>query len=299
MESFFTRITEANKTDLYLPNRQDKVYYTELNEWYTTGAFRNYSLKIVLDKEINYRVGGKEINVSADKCLLAEQQPEVKAYYSSKDPVKSICVDIDTDTIAEVYTVITTKEACFDNYLENYFSTPEFTEDTFFYRNSSFASRITKLANDIKTGKEIALSKDWFYGICEEIIYQQYGKYISYSNLSCVKDATKKEILRRLWAAKEFIDANFLQVSSMHEIANAACMSDYHFFRCFRVAYKTTPYKYILQKRLAYAQLLMLEIPGAGLKEIAARCGFPDIATFSKAYKRCFKTTPSMYKRSG
>ena len=298
MDSFFTRISEANKTELYLPNRQDRVYYTELNEWYTTGAFRNYSVKIVLDKEINYRVGRKEITVSADKCLLAVQQPEVEAYYSSREPVKSICVDIDTDTIAEVYTVIKTKEACFDNYLDNYFSTPGFTEDTFFYRNSSFASRITKLTNDIKTGKEIALNKDWFYGICEEIIYQQYGKYISYSNLSCVKDATKKEILRRLQAAKEFIDANYLQVSSMHEIANAACMSDYHFFRCFRMAYKTTPYKYVLQKRLMHAQLMMREMHSAVLKEIAALCGFPDLATFSKAYKRCFKTTPSMYKRS-
>jgi AraC-like DNA-binding protein len=32
----------------------------------------------------------------------------------------------------------------------------------------------------------------------------------------------------------------------------------------------------------------MHETPGAGLKEIAALCNFPDIATFSKAYKRCF-----------
>jgi transcriptional regulator GlxA family with amidase domain len=72
----------------------------------------------------------------------------------------------------------------------------------------------------------------------------------------------------------------------MHEIANAACMSDYHFFRCFRMAYKTTPYKYVLQKRLMHAQLMMREMHSAVLTEIAALCGFPDLATFSKAYNK-------------
>lgn len=298
MDSHFTRITEANKTELYLPNRHNRVYYTELNDWYTTGAFRNYSLKMVLDKKINYKVGRREITVSAGQCLLAEKQPDVKAYYTSAEPVKSICVDIAADTIAEVYTVLKDKEAAFDNYIDKYFTTPGFSEDAFFYKQSNLASRLTKLATDITTGNDILLNDEWFFGICEEIIYREYKKYISYSNLTHVRDATKKEILRRLELAKEFIDENFLRVGNMQQVANAACMSGYHFARCFSVAYKTSPYKYVLQKRLQHAQILMQQMPEAALKEIATLCGFPDIATFSKAYKRCFNTAPSLFRRS-
>jgi AraC family transcriptional regulator len=165
MGNFFTRITETNKNELYLPNSNDMVYYTELNEWYTTGAFRNFSVKVVLDKQINYRIGHREIKVTADKCLLAVKQPEVKAYYSFDKPVKSICVDINTNTIAEVYAVLKDKEPDFDNYTNNYFSIPGFEDDTFFYRNSNFASRIEKLANDIRASSQVNLNKEWFYGI--------------------------------------------------------------------------------------------------------------------------------------
>jgi len=297
MGNFFTRITEANKNELYLPNSKDRVYYTELNEWYTTGAFRNFSAKVVLDKQINYRVGNKEIKVTADKCLLAIKQPEVKAYYSFDNPVKSICVDINTDTIAEVYAVLKDKEPDFDNYSNNYCNIPGFEEDLFFYRSSNFAVRIERLANEIKTSAEINLDRDWFYGICEEIIYRQYGKYISFSRLSCIKEATKKELLRRLETAKEYIEANLLHITSTCEIAKAACMSEYHFSRSFRAAYKISPHKYVLQQRLALAQSLMKQKPGAALKEIAALCLFPDIASFSKAYKKCFNTSPSMFRR--
>ena len=157
MDQLFTRITEANKNELYLPNSEDRVYYSQLNEWYTTGAFRNLSVKVVLDKQINYCVGRKEIKVTADKCLIAVKQPEVKAYYSSPEPVKSICVDIAAKTIAEVYAVLKHKDACINDPDEDYLNMPGFDEDVFFYRNSSFASRIGNLANDIKEKNEIQL----------------------------------------------------------------------------------------------------------------------------------------------
>lgn len=297
MERFFTHITENNKNELYLPNGEDRVYYSELNEWYTTGAFRNFSVKVVLDKHINYRVGSKEIKVTADKCLIAAKQPEVKAYYSSREPVKSICVDIAAKTLFEVYTVLKCKDACFNN-PNDYLNVPGFDEDVFFYRNSNFASRIEKLANAIKAGNDIQLDKEWFYGICEELIYRQHGKYLAFAGLGCIKTSTRKELLRRLETAKEYIEAHFLHITSIHEIAIAACMSDYHFVRSFRMAYKISPYKYVLQQRLLFAQSLMKQMPGAGLKEIAALCSFPDMPSFSKAYKKCFKISPSMFLRN-
>jgi AraC family transcriptional regulator len=104
-------------------------------------------------------------------------------------------------------------------------------------------------------------------------------------------------LLRRLETAKEYIEANFLHITSICEIAKTACMSEYHFSRSFRAAYEISPYQYVLQQRLAYAQSLMKQMPGAALKEIAALCMFPDIASFSKAYKKCFNTSPSMLRR--
>ena len=54
------RITESNKNSLNKPSDTDKIYYSELKEWYTTNAFRSFSLKYVLEECIYYKKDGKE-----------------------------------------------------------------------------------------------------------------------------------------------------------------------------------------------------------------------------------------------
>ena len=105
------------------------VYYSELNEWFTGNAFRSFSLKYVVDKCIYYKVGNKEYEVNGGNFLLACRQPYVKAYFESKEIVKSICIDICSATVAEAFTIMSAKEDHdFDNYRAKYFRYPEFFE---------------------------------------------------------------------------------------------------------------------------------------------------------------------------
>ena len=106
MARYFNTITEANKLTLNKPVDTDVVYYSELNEWFTANAFRNFSLKYVVDKCIHYKVGNKEHAVTQGSFLLACKQPHVKAYFDSKTIVKSICIDICPATVAEAFTVM-------------------------------------------------------------------------------------------------------------------------------------------------------------------------------------------------
>jgi hypothetical protein len=51
----FEKITDQNKTSLNKKFDSDVIYYFELNEWYTTNAFRSFSLKFVIDACIYYK----------------------------------------------------------------------------------------------------------------------------------------------------------------------------------------------------------------------------------------------------
>src|SRR5205085_12275952 len=100
---YFEKITELNKASLNKPLDSDMVYYSELNEWYTDNAFRSFSVKFVIDQSIYYKIEGIENEVPANNFMLACKNSDVKAYFYSKKPVKSICVDICSATIYECF----------------------------------------------------------------------------------------------------------------------------------------------------------------------------------------------------
>ena len=294
MTRYYNTITEDNKLSLNKPVDTDVVYYSELNEWFTYNAFRSFSLKYVIDKCIHYKVGSKEHSVNSGNFLLACKQPGVKAYFDSKNIVKSICIDICPDTVAEAFTVMSAREDLeFDNYRAKYFNYPEFFEAVCPAGSSLFGKKLDGLVAAIKKGQgEREVNREWFLDLAEKIICHEYGNFLALNGLHSVKLETRKELLRRLNNGKQFINENFLNIDSIGEIATASNLSEFHFFRSFRQAYGITPYQYILNKRLEAAGELIKQ--GAlSITEISLHCNFPDLFTFSKAFKRRYGISPS------
>jgi len=299
MTSYFNTITEQNKLILNKGGDCDAVYYSELNEWFTGNAFRSFSLKYVIDRCIHYKVGAREHIVNSGNFLLACKQPHVKAYFTSKEIVKSICIDICPDTVAEAFTVMSAKEDFeFDNYLSKYFRHPEFFESVCPVGTSQLNRKLNTLVSMIHNGDTEQIDKGWFLDLAEKIIYHAYGNYLALNGIQSIKLETRKELLRRLYIGKQYMDENFLTISGIGEVALASNLSEFHFFRSFKQAFGTTTYQYILNKKLELARSMLTnhEIP---ITEIAATCNFPDLFTFSKAFKRHFGTSPSQFQKSG
>jgi AraC-like DNA-binding protein len=296
MATYFNTITEKNKLTLNKGGDKDAVYYSELNEWFTGNAFRSFSLKYVVDKCIYYKVGKTEYQVKAGNFLLACKQPHVKAYFDSKETVKSICIDICPATVAEAFTIMSAKEDHqFDNYLSKHFVFPEFFESVCPARTAGFNTKLEGLVRMIHNGDTQMINKEWFLDLVEKIIYHEYGNYLALNGIHSVKLETRKELLRRLSIGKQYIDENFLRIADINEIAVVSCMSEFHFFRSFRQAFGITPYQYILAKRLEFAASL-IEEGRQTITDIALVCNFPDIHTFSKAFSRHFKMSPSRFR---
>ena len=293
MGAFFQTITEENKLTLNKTADADKVYYSELNEWFTSNAFRSFSLKYVIDRCIWYRVNNKEHAVKGGNFLLACKQPGVNAYFDSKDIVKSVCIDICPSTVAEAFTVLTAQnDHNFDNYLAGYFKTPEFFEVVCPIGRSHFDKKLNDLVAAIRQGDADHINKEWFLDLVEKIIFHEYGNYLALNGIRSVKLETRKEILRRLKMAKQFMDDEYLDIEDVSRVATICNMSEFHFYRSFRQAFNTTPYQYILARRLELAKKLLAEGQWSVTK-VAGHCNFPDVFTFSKAFKRHFSVAPS------
>ncbi|MGC4034869.1 MAG: AraC family transcriptional regulator [Chitinophagaceae bacterium] len=297
MSRYFQTITEENKLSLNKPVDTDVVYYSELNDWFTTNAFRSFSLKYVVDKCIHYKVGNTEHSVNAGHFLLACKQPHVKAYFDSKTIVKSVCIDICPATVAEAFTVMNAQEDLeFENYLARHFKAPEFFESVCPVGNTSIGKILNGLIKAIRNGEaEDVVNREWFLELIEQVVSHEYGNYLALNGLHSVKADTKKELLRRLSKGRHLIDENFLNIGGIPEIAVASNLSEFHFFRSFRQAFGITPYQYLLNKRLDCANELLKQ-NGMTITEISLHCNFPDLFTFSKAFKRRYGIAPSRIK---
>lgn len=289
----FERITEANKTLLNKPLDSDMIYYSELKDWYTTNAFRSFSVKFVVEQCIYYKKDGREYAVNANTYMTTCKCSGVKAY--NNFPVKSICIDICPQTMAEAFTILTSKNEDLDNYLAGYFKYPHFFESIHPIAVTSIGKKLQSLLYLIQTGSNISVNKEWFLDLSERVVYQEYGNYLALNQINSVKPSTKKEVLQRLQLAKEYMNANFLQIAEIKEVAEHCNMSEYHFFRRFKEVYKKTPYQYITEQKMQLAKDLLLQKEHS-VSDIAILCSFPDVFTFSKAFKKFFGVPPSMIR---
>ena len=297
MSQYFRTITEENKLSLNKPVDSDVVYYSELNDWFTLNAFRSFSLKYVIDKCIYYKIGNKELPISSGNLLLACKQPDVKAYFDSTTIVKSICIDVCPDTVAEAFSILTAKnDHTFDNYLAGYFRHPVFFESVAPVSSTQFSHKLNHLVSSIQRGEaEGLINREWFLDLVEKIISHEYGNYVALNSISSIKWSTRKELLQRLHVARQYMNEAFLQIKDIAEVAAFANLSEFHFYRSFKEAFGITPYQFILSCRLTLAKELIRQ-NNQSLSSIALACNFPDLFTFSKAFKRQFGVSPSAYQ---
>jgi AraC-like DNA-binding protein len=295
--SYVNFINESNKLSLNKPANADRVYYSELLEWFTNNAFRSFSIKFVVQGTIYYRCQYKEYKVQQDQFLLTSKQSGAQAYFDAKQTVKSICIDICPASLAEAYTILHSKgELDLDNFMAGYFDHPYFFEHVYNVQESLFGKQLQKLSNALRNGQyhPEMINEEWFLQLVELIILQEKGNYLSLNNIPAKKTATRKEIYERLLQGKQYMEAYYSLNPDIATVAQNCSLSTFHFFRSFRQAFGISPYQYMMQLRLKYALELMQD-ENYSFTDIASLCGFPDLFTFSKAFKREYGMSPSRY----
>lgn len=94
--------------------------------------------------------------------------------------------------------------------------------------------------------------------------------------------------------AQQFLDAEKTRVVSSSELEEVTGLTRYELARQFRFRYGTSPYRYLLMRRLDLARMLISK--QHPLVEIALETGFADQAHFSRMFKASFGITPARYR---
>lgn len=94
--------------------------------------------------------------------------------------------------------------------------------------------------------------------------------------------------------ARQFLDAERTRVVHSTELESITGLTRYDLARQFKLMFGTSPYRYLLMRRLEFArQRIHLERP---LADVACEAGFADQAHFTRVFKSTFGLTPARYR---
>lgn len=92
---------------------------------------------------------------------------------------------------------------------------------------------------------------------------------------------------------KEYIDENYLSISSVKALSKHFFYSREYISRNFRKYYNTPIYEYISGRKMQHAALLLKQ--GVSVEDSARKSGFCNMSSFVKLFKKLYGCTPSQY----
>lgn len=93
--------------------------------------------------------------------------------------------------------------------------------------------------------------------------------------------------------ARRFLDAQRTRVVRSAELEAVTGLTRYDLARQFRLMHGTSPYRYLLMRRLDFAREQLAR--HRALAEVAIEAGFADQAHFSRMFKAAYGVTPARY----
>jgi AraC family transcriptional regulator len=102
---------------------------------------------------------------------------------------------------------------------------------------------------------------------------------------------------RRLKLVLDYIEENLAQSIALRQLAGLAGTSARHFERAFRQALGVPVHAYVVSKRIARAQDLLLSEPGLSIEEIAVRTGFSSSSHLSATFRRQTGCSPTAFRK--
>ena len=111
--------------------------------------------------------------------------------------------------------------------------------------------------------------------------------------LDCVRASKRRELMRRLGWATDFMHSNLHRTLTLDDLADAARLSSFHFLRTFRQLHGVTPMEYLREQRTRRA-LAMLESTELPVAEIAQLVGLSRLTLWRAVSKRAGSSPKSL-----
>ncbi len=256
-----------------------------------------YSIKYVLQGTEHYFLQGQKFSVSAGNFLLVNSQQPIDFFIRSRKAVTGFCIHLEEGLLREVYAQLLFPE---EKRLEHPFEKPvipPFEEILYSDKENCLGTYLRQMAGSFELATEtiVVEPRALYYHLSRHLLEMQNNFPKEARDLGLVKNSTRKELFRRLEVAKEMLDEQDADALCIAAVAQQCALSESHLFRSFRKLFGVSPYQYLLQRKIQLAATL-LQTKKMGVTEVALECGFADLPSFSKAFKKIKGQSPRAFQ---
>jgi AraC-like DNA-binding protein len=180
------------------------------------------------------------------------------------------------------------------------FSGPNDQEPIRFYEKTyahdqELSPRLLRLRNNYLNQAHGSLLEE-IHGVMEGLLRVHDIVRGETAKLSCLRSATRDELYRRVWRARDYARAMFAEPVTLSDLAQVACLSPNHLLRTFRQAFNETPHQFLTECRLQEAKRL-LGGDHLSVTEVCLGVGFESLGSFSTLFRKRFGIAPSEWRR--
>jgi AraC family transcriptional regulator len=177
--------------------------------------------------------------------------------------------------------------------LENNTSKQERNFHNAIYRKTDALDQITRQIAAIQNDK--LLLEEKLVACAIELLRTSQADHTRMQRIPLVKNSTRREIIRRLLSARDVIYTCYQADLSLDDLANACCLSKFHFLRLFKIAFGKTPHQFLNEVRMQRAKEL-LHKNRMEIYQISSEVGIKDSASFSRLFKNQTGLYPTQYR---
>jgi AraC family transcriptional regulator len=248
-----------------------------------TAAFADHALGLYLSGRYRIRreIAGRPVEGWSDPGTMNLTPANVEGAWRASGPSRAIVLLIPDAFLSRVIS-------------EHWEADPRNVEiiPQFLVHDPVIQEVATRLAQEAQSG--FPSERPYAESACEFLAHHIIH---SYSTLSAPPRAAGGLPGRRLKAILDYIEENLERPIALRQLGELAGISIRHFERAFRQAIGVPPHTYVVRKRVARAQNLLLSEPGLTIDEIAMRAGFSSSSHLSSTFHRRTGYSPTAFRR--
>ena len=272
------------------------ILHERAREFYAEGT-GGLSIKSFFQGQASYEIGRGRYRLDDRSYLVVNQGQPYAVTIESPAEVESFCIFFGAGFAEEVRRSLL---APTDRLLLDP-EPPASTQVTFVERSYPHDDTLSPALLHLRTQiarrpVEQAWLREQLHAIMQQLLYVDQCVHHEMEQLSAARAATRRELYRRLYLAKDYVDASFDQPITLAELASVAGLSPNHLLRVFRQLFHQTPYQYITARRLEHARHL-LRHSDRSVTDICLSLGFESLGSFSWLFRRHTGISPAAYRR--
>lgn len=277
------------------PSYQNFILQAQASQYSWSGE-SFLSIKSFYHGAAHYRIGKRHYEIGETDYLVLNECTHYEMEIDSRQATQSFCLFFDPAFVQKVgAAILASEEKCLD------FAFPNENGVSFLerkYRQEGEVSKLLLLANQQMTWRkdDLLWQEQLFHQLLKALFFQNHRAIKEANQLYFAKAATREEIYRRLYFAKDYMDANFTASLSLEDIAAVAQLSSNHFLRTFKQLFRTSPSQYIAHLRMQKACQL-LQNSNESISTIVYTAGYSSLSNFSWEFKKYFGLSPSDYRK--